>query len=119
MWTISILSDNEIQVSVELLDEIILSSEVDSDYKVNLIYQHLNLLALTKIIKYMNAIGMNDFVEIFKGNRPKMLINDMNDKFLNYFVEKKWISSFKEDRNAPLYYRVIGKNYLAEIEKIE
>ena len=117
--SIELLCNDEMQVSAELLDEIILNSEVDSDYKMNLIYQHLNLLDVPKIMKYMEAIGMNDFVGIFKGNRPKILKNDINDKFLNYFVSKGWISPLKEEKNDSLYYRVRGKNHLGEIEKIE
>ncbi|WP_286674433.1 hypothetical protein [Clostridium sp. ZBS14] len=41
-----------------------------------------------------------------------MLDNDMNEKFLIYFLEKKCIKSFKEDKKDSKYYRVIGKKYL-------
>ncbi|NRT75150.1 hypothetical protein [Clostridium beijerinckii] len=116
---IELLCKDEMQVSADLLDEIILSSTDCYEYKMTLIYHHLDLLDLPKIIEYMEFIGMNEFVGIFKGNRPKILINDINDKFLTYFREKKWIGRFYEDKKDSLYYRVIGKNYLDQIEKIE
>ena len=111
---IDALCCNQYQLSKELLDEVIFNSEENNEYKMELIYQHLDILDIPSIIKYMDHISEDEFVNIFKGNRPKILINDINEKFLIYFLEKKWIKSFKEDKNDSKYYRVIGKNYLEE-----
>lgn len=71
---INVLYDYYILVSGELLGEVILSLEVDSDYK-------MNLLDVPNITKYMGITGIK-VAGIFKENRPEIL---MNDKYLNYF----------------------------------
>lgn len=114
---IEYICDNQLSISLELLDKIILNSDNNRDYKKELIYKNLEQLDIEKITTYMNNIGEHDLANLFNGCRPKILINDINEKILTYFYNKQWITNFDPDKKNSNYYRAIGKRIYEKDEK--
>lgn len=105
------ISNTQCLLSYNLLFEIMSNTEVDEYYKKVILYNNLDELNVDEIIECMSSANFDKFVKLFNGKNPKILITDENRNILNYFKEKGWISSFKQDPKFSGYYRAYGRDY--------
>lgn len=112
------ISNTQRLLPYDLLFEIMSNTEVDEYYKKVILYNNLDELNVDEIIECMSSANFDKFVKLFNGKNPKILITDENRNILNYFKEKGWISSFKEDFKFPDYYRAYGRDYSKSKKKV-
>jgi hypothetical protein len=88
------------------------NTEVDNNFKKSILYYNIDSLDVRQIKDCMTSANLIDFVILFEGKRPKILVTEENKKLLTYFKEKDWIAKFDVDSRESRYYRVTGKKYI-------
>lgn len=99
-------------LSYKLLEDIISSRKIEGYHKKIIIYNNLDKLRLGKVKEYLSKAGFNDLVELLEGKRPKILKTKENYDLLEYFRNKGWISSYREDTNDPSFYQTFGRRHI-------
>ena len=95
--------------SKSLIKEILKRNELNIESKMEFLFPMLSYLTKEEIKEYLKIINQDEFLSLFEGKRPKIKILDINQKFLNYFKENGWISTFEIDSSDSNFYRAIGK----------
>ncbi|EIA3843918.1 hypothetical protein K7F63_002679 [Listeria monocytogenes] len=93
----------------ELVESILKSNEVTLDRRQNLFSQKIACFRKDEIKVYISNLKMpKEFTVILKGDGgwPKVQINDVNKRILDYFKTKNWVTSFAEKKGE---YEARGK----------
>ncbi|EMO0988263.1 hypothetical protein WCZ35_002988, partial [Listeria monocytogenes] len=93
----------------ELLESILKSDEVTLERRQNLFSQKIACFSKDEIKVYISNLKMpKEFMLLLKGDRgwPKVQINDINKRILDYFETKNWVTSFVEKKGE---YEARGK----------
>lgn len=106
------ICNNQLKLFYGLLYKIMGNTEVDDNFKKSILYYNIDSLNVRQIKDCMTSANLIDFVILFEGKRPKILVTEENQKLLTYFKEKDWIAKFDIDSRESQYYRVIGKKYI-------
>ncbi|MCD2228844.1 hypothetical protein [Listeria monocytogenes] len=93
----------------ELVESILKSNEVTLDRRQNLFSQKIACFRKDEIKVYISNLKMpKEFTVLLKGDGgwPKVQINDVNKRILDYFKTKNWVTSFAEKKGE---YEARGK----------
>ncbi|PMQ45775.1 hypothetical protein, partial [Listeria monocytogenes] len=93
----------------ELVECILKSNEVTLDRRQNLFSQKIACFRKDEIKVYISNLKMpKEFTVLLKGDGgwPKVQINDVNKRILDYFKTKNWVTSFAEKKGE---YEARGK----------
>ncbi|HDT8233421.1 TPA: hypothetical protein RD788_002837 [Listeria monocytogenes] len=93
----------------ELVESILKSNEVTLERRQNLFSQKIACFRKDEIKVYISNLKMpKEFTVLLKGDGgwPKVQINDVNKRILDYFKTKNWVTSFAEKKGE---YEARGK----------
>lgn len=102
------ICDKKLILPHSLIDNIISNEKVENYYKKIIIYNNLDKLNFEKVKEYLLKARFNDFVDLLEGKRPKITKTKEHHDLLEYFKNKGWISSYREDTNDPNFYQTFG-----------
>lgn len=106
------VSDYNFKLSVHLIDALLNHQEITNEFKRRILANNFEILSLAQIKVYMSKIdGAKDLLPVFEGKRPRILADDINKKYLDYFKSKGWVASYEFEAQNPQYYRVFGKRH--------
>lgn len=97
------------KVPYDLLIDIFESSEVGKSSKKRLLVSHIIYLNEIQTTSCLQLLDLTDVISLFSGRRPKIERNNENEKILEIFKTKGWITSFNIDRQDNNYFRAIGR----------
>ncbi|MFB9326334.1 hypothetical protein ACFFSY_10450 [Paenibacillus aurantiacus] len=106
---INVVATNEKGLFDELLLKLLSREDIEINIKLKLLINNLETISYPQIIKYFNIIGLEEFIHLLSGKRPKIEANSENKTILLHFKEKGWISSFDFDPQNREYYRAVGR----------
>ncbi|EAE8619714.1 hypothetical protein BSX36_06105 [Listeria monocytogenes] len=98
----------------ELVESILKSNEVTLDRRQNLFSQKIACFRKDEIKVYISNLKIpKEFTVLLKGDGgwPKVQINDVNKRILDYFKTKNWVTSFVEKKGE---YEARGKKIKKE-----
>ncbi|EGH2217673.1 hypothetical protein ID754_000739 [Listeria monocytogenes] len=102
----------------ELVESILKSNEVTLDRRQNLFSQKIACFRKDEIKVYISNLKIpKEFTVLLKGDGgwPKVQINDVNKRILDYFKTKNWVTSFVEKKGE---YEARGKKIKKETNLI-
>jgi len=102
-------------LSIELFEALLFSSNLNNDDKIEFLIIVLPKLDEGQATKYLNSLGLNDYVRLFDRGRPKFEANDVNERLLDIFKDKRWITKYEEDKDDANYYRAFGRKLQEEL----
>lgn len=105
-----------IKTPYSLLIELLQFSRISN--KRELLAVHIKDLSKEQIIVCFTLLKMSDFLSIFEGKWPSIEIDGINTLILKTMKEKRWISSFVEDKGKSGYYRVRGRRNIDNNDKL-
>jgi hypothetical protein len=101
--------NKEYLVQLDLLEELLEESEVHQEDKELLLLNSLgNVDQIKKVKVLLEKIGLHYFAGLFEGKRPNnILINEVNEGYLEFFKKKGWITQYKENESGN--YQAFGR----------
>lgn len=109
-----IIQEKYHEIDSELLLQILSSKEVDMDQKKQVLANCIKNIGKERVKKYLEIMELEDYIGLFQGEKPKIIVNLANERLLSKFKANGWIYSFDEDKKYPGYYRAIGKKVAKE-----
>ena len=107
---INLLKSNTSEINRSLLEKIMYSNSVAITDKIDLFIAKLSQMNKATILKYLEVLGLNEFLTIFEPRRKVVVqINEQNKKILQAFCDQGKISSFVEDENNKGFYKIEKK----------
>ncbi|WP_346355639.1 hypothetical protein [Azotosporobacter soli] len=103
-----IIEENH-SLSEELLVHLLEVEEILLENKQKLLAQSLRDMNEDQAKKCLEILRMHDFMSLFHRKRPKFEISSINERLLEIFKEKRWITKFYIDEKENGYYRAIGR----------
>lgn len=110
-----IIQEKYHEIDSELLLQILSSKEVDMDQKKQVLANCIKDIGKERVKKYLEIMELEDYIGLFQGKKPKIIVNIANERLLSKFKTNGWIYRFDEDKKYPEYYRVIGKKAAKEM----
>lgn len=106
------LISEEYYIPYELLIKLFKSDEIVENAKIEILICQLENLNIEQALKGLNILGMEKYTSLFFGKRPKIDKTKRNERVLDIFKSKNWITSFFEDSNDSNFYRAMGRKLL-------
>ena len=103
------------QLSIELFEKMISSAKLSNEEKIEFLIIILPTLDEGQAITYLNNLRLNDYVRLFDRGRPKFEVNDVNERMLETFKDKHWITKYEIDKDDSSYYRAFGRKLQEEL----
>lgn len=95
------------EVSKSLIDDIMLSENVDRDSKIEILLDIIPCIDIELCAKYMVSLELPGFAKVFERNsRPRFEIDITNKKILAAYKKRGWIKEFEENPEKNGYYKV-------------
>ena len=80
---VEIIYDSQYQIAIELLQKILTDSELDNDTITKLFMSAIHNLSEEQCKVYIPQLNLDgDYISIFEGKRPKIRINETNERIL-------------------------------------
>lgn len=98
---------NEYIVTYALLIKLLADKTVSYSKRFDVLSFSIAELDKEQCKKCLAVLGATTYLGLFEGKRPKVLISERNERILEVFERKGWISKY--DVYKEKYYRVIGR----------
>lgn len=94
----------------ELLESLITSKGIDITHKKELLTKQIELgIGKDVVNNAFIQLGLTEYQQLLDGKRPKVKATEENEALLKALMDKKWISSFEEDKENPEYFQTYGR----------
>lgn len=100
------ISAGNYSLPVALYDDLFHQDNVAAETKTEFFICLLPSLNAEECKTYLAQLSMSNFLNIFTNKRPKFIINDMIQRILTVFKEKKWIRDFAVDESNANFFKV-------------
>lgn len=100
------ISINEFQIAFSLLQKLLADKSLDISIRLELFSFSVDNLDRTQCKNGLKELSAHNYLYLFDGKRPKFEISDVNERILNAFQRKGWITRFEEKEG---FYRAIGR----------
>lgn len=108
IWDIINNSDN---VSVLLVNELLRSTEVDIDSKIELFSAFIPKMTEHEIMEMLDVLKLLKYKDIFNMNkRPTFPMDNRSEMLLTAFKTADWITEYSESARKPGEYKIIRKD---------
>lgn len=103
---VSIIDDPK-SASEKLKNNLLHSDKVNRDAKIDLLIAMIPNLSGDYIKEILTLLNLTDYLKIFDTrSRPKLEINDENEKLLTAFKEANMINNYEESPEKEGYYKI-------------
>lgn len=99
---------NEYVCSYTLLKAFFSSGKIDIIKKLELLAVALDSLDKKQCIDCLKTMQCRDYLSLFDNKRPKFEINDLNERILNIYKNRGWITKFEVEHETG-YFRAFGR----------
>jgi hypothetical protein len=99
----------KLAVPYELLSILLQEEQLSILQKKSLFVLCLQELDEEQVKSALQAQQMDDFLSLFDGKQPKLEKNDLNEKILEIFKGRNWITSYDPDKDDSNSYRAYGR----------
>lgn len=93
----------------ELLLELLASSQIAKEVQKELFALGLPGMNEVQAKECLLILQMHEFLSLFNRSRPRFEVNVINERILNIFKEKRWITTFDLVKDVPDYFRAYGR----------
>lgn len=101
--------ENQYSMEFITLFDLIQETKIDLNIRQEVFSLYLSKFDKKQIKKCLTTLQMIDYLNLFEGKRPRFEINDINERILNVFKDKQWITDFDVDKKDNNFYRAIGR----------
>lgn len=101
--------NREYKAPVSLCKEIFAGKELTQGQKMNLFILILDWISLGEARDCVDILGLDEFKEIFIGNRPPISKTEVNKSILEKFKDRRWITRYKDKANSPGMYEPVTR----------
>lgn len=101
--------ENQYSMEFITLFDLIQETKIDLSIRQEVFSLYLSKFDKKKIKKCLTTLQMIDYLNLFEGKRPRFEINEINERILNVFKDKQWITDFDIDKKDDNFYRAIGR----------
>ena len=99
-----------LKMDIGMFRKIITNEHVEEEVKQKLFTMILNELGESQCKEYLPLLSLNgDYAGLFEGKRPSLMENEVNERILEIFKKKGWITKFEKDEKKEGFYRAIGR----------
>lgn len=105
------ISTNEFQITFTLLLKLLADKSFDLSIRLELFSFSVDNLDHTQCKNGLKELPAHNYLYLFDGKRPKFEISDVNERILNAFQRKGWITRYEEEEG---FYRAIGRKLKQE-----
>jgi hypothetical protein len=113
-WEIDLLLTDQFVVPSDILKALLKHREMDYFKKRSLFAKYIEKFNINQIKECFELMEARDYLQIFENKRPKIFINETNERILNVLKDKKLFEKYGIDKRNNQYYRVYGKIHLYE-----
>lgn len=107
--------DEEYQLNLNLLAKVLMFKTVTESDKKLLLANNLSGKQIDDAKNLLSIGGLDEFLPIFDGKRPKYEKTAENKRLLDIFEKNRWVR-YEEDKENSEYYRAYGRRYSREKE---
>lgn len=101
--------NEDMALQYNLLIQLISKNEIDKEDLKYMFSCSVKGYSIDQTKTCLNMLGQSKYLSLFDGKRPTFQINETNNKILEVFEQKGWISSYAIEKDV---YRAIGKKYI-------
>jgi len=107
---INSIFDMETEIPSDLFISLMHGTKADQIDKPKLFVLVLPAFDDVRCKQYIPVVNLEgDYMSIFDGKRPLIPKSEINERILNIFKEKGWITKFDPDEKSENHYRAIGR----------
>lgn len=110
----TVLSE-QYSLSIGLFDKLFSNTSLSNEDKVEFLILVLPSLDERQATSYLTELQLHDYVGLFERKRPKFEATDVNERLLEIFKNKNWITKFEVDKDDTGYYRAFGRKLQEEL----
>jgi len=104
-------------LSIELFEKLTTYTSLSNSDKIEFFIIVLPTLDEGQATTYLNILRLNNYVRLFDRGRPKFEVNNVNERILEIFKNKNWITKYETDKDDASYYRAFGRKLQDESPK--
>ena len=101
--------------SIQLFEKLLIDTRLTDEDKVEFLIIILPTFDKRQAIIYLNKLNLKDYVRLFDLGRPKFVVNNVNERILEIFKDKNWITKYEVDKDDSGYYRAFGRRLQDEL----
>jgi len=101
--------------SMQLFEKLLADTRLTYEDKVEFFIIILPTFDKRQAIIYLDKLNLKDYVRLFDLGRPKFVVNNVNERILEIFKDKNWITKYEVDKDDSGYYRAFGRRLQDEL----
>lgn len=101
--------------SIQLFEKLLIDTRLTDEDKVEFLTIILPTFDKSQAIFYLDKLNLKDYVRLFDLGRPKFVVNNINERILEIFKDKNWITKYGVDKDDSRYYRAFGRRLQNEL----
>lgn len=107
---IDYIIDSADNISILLIDDILNSEDIVHEDKCEILISRILKLSKEKCKDYFDLLELYEFEKLFeKNSKPKIKVDDINNRILQLLKKKEWIEDFKKNPDKEGYYKITKK----------
>lgn len=109
---ISTLIANPDDVAELLLKDLFVAGDLNMQNKIALLIALLQSKDLSKALckEYLDLLGLSEFSKILGRGKPKIEVDETNQRLLTALRDNHFFSDFEEDDDPPPYYKIVRRS---------
>ncbi len=109
---ISTLIANPDDVAELLLKDLFVAGDLNMQNKIALLIALLQSKDLSKALckEYLDLLGLSEFSKILGRGKPKIEVDETNQRLLTALRDNHFFSDFEEDDENPPYYKIVRRS---------
>lgn len=100
---------------IQLFEKLLIDTRLTDEDKVEFLTNILPTFDKSQAIFYLGKLNLKDYVRLFDLGRPKFVVNSINERILEIFKDKNWITKYEVDKDDSRYYRAFGRRLQNEL----